>query len=77
MMFNKENLYIGLKRVIYRTELERGICLVDHFGGAEGCEVVLCSDYKRCSIGSDDTLKDLEHRFNRLVKNRTYPNLGI
>lgn len=77
MQFDKNNLYLGNKRTIYKINNNTGICLRDRFGSAEGFEIYLDSDYRKCSEGSDETLRELEERFNKLVKNKTYQNLGF
>lgn len=77
MKFNKNNLYIGLKKVIYKTSDNSGICLRDSFGSAVGTDIQLDSDYKQCSIGSDETIVELEVLYNKYIKNRTYSNLGF
>lgn len=72
MTFNKENLYIGNNKVIYKIFNNTGICLRDSFGGNLGKEIYISNDYKQCSNGSEETLKELEDSFNKYIKNRTY-----
>ena len=33
--FDKNNLYLGLKRTIYKTQPYKGICIRDRFGSVE------------------------------------------
>jgi hypothetical protein len=72
---NKENLYIGNNKVLYKIYNNIGICIRDTFGGCLGKEIYIGSDYKQCSIGSEETLKELKEMHNKYVKNRTYSKL--
>lgn len=77
-MFNKINLYVGPKCIVYRTGIDRCICLVDHFGGNVGEEMYLSpNNYRQCSDGTEERLKELEILYKKYVENRTYPNLGL
>lgn len=77
-MFNKINLYVGPKTIVYRTGIDRCVCLVDHFGGFEGAEMILSpSRHTQCSDGTEERLKELEILYKKYVENRTYPNLGL
>ena len=33
--FDKNNLYLGLKRTIYKTQPYKGICIRDRFGSVD------------------------------------------
>lgn len=77
-MFNPLNLYVGPKCIVYRTGIDRCVCLVDHFGGNRGVEMLLSpARYTQCSDGTEERLKELEELYKKYVENRTYPNLGL